>query len=290
MKKIGGKMRDIYKRITDIIIEKLENNIIPWNKPFVNGMLPTNLITKKTYKGINRIVLTNIFQYEQPFFITFKQCKDLGGKIKKGEKGSPVVYWGTFEKGEDEETKRTLAFLKASTVFNVAQCENLPENKIPDLKITETNKEWIKKEAENIVENMNDKPMIYHSEIGKAFYSPLNDFIHMPNKKNFKGIEEYYSILFHELIHSTGHEKRLKRRGVAEGVAFGDENYSKEELVAEIGSAFLCALLGFEKTIENQAAYIKGWLDVLKNDKKIVISAAAKAQKAADYILGRQAF
>jgi antirestriction protein ArdC len=219
------------------------------------------------------------------YWLTFKQCKDLGGNIRKGAQGTPVVYWNWQEIEEDGETEKKVPFMRYYTVFNVAQCENIPEDKIPAT--TEATTTHIDKimQCEGIVENWEDKPEIRHGE-QKAYYRPSSDLVNMPQVETFMNSEEYYSTLFHELTHSTGHEKRLNRQGITEIAPFGTPLYSKEELVAEMGAAFLCGYTGIEyATIDNSAAYIQGWLGKLKNEKKLVILAAAQAQKAANYIL-----
>jgi len=275
----------VYEIITDVIMKKLEGGTIPWQKPWTTrASMPRNLVSQKVYQGINVFVLA-AQQYSSPHWLTFRQCKDLGGDIRRGEKGTPVVYWNWVEIEKDEETEKKIPFMRYYTVFNLAQCENIPEEKIPVTTETAINPMDRIKQCESIVENWKDKPEIRHGKL-VACYRPTLDVIDIPPFTSFINAEEYYNILFHEATHATGHEKRLNRQGITEIAPFGTPLYSKEELVAEMGGAFLCGFAGIEHAvIDNSAAYIQGWLEKLQNDKKLVITAAAQAQKAATYIL-----
>jgi antirestriction protein ArdC len=213
----------------------------------------------------------------------------LSGHVKKGEKGCPVVFWKWLDV-EDEETHETkrIPFLRYYSVFNVAQCENIPA---PTQETILSPEPSPIEAAEEIVANMPHRPEIKKG-LDRAFYSPLQDFVGMPAAEQFKTGEEFYSVLFHELTHATGHGSRLNRKGVAgtEGnwSSFGSNPYAKEELVAEMGSAFLCGEAGIlQRTIDNSAAYVASWLKRLKDDSKLVVQAAGAAQKAADFILGK---
>ena len=274
----------VYEIITNRIIEKLEAGIIPWHKPWhsVEGM-PKNLITRKEYRGIN-VFLLAMQRYESPYWLSFKQAQDLGGNVKKDEKGTPVVFWNWLNQIDDEGKEKNIPFMRYYTVYNVAQCENIDESKIPVVATIHNNFDHIA-ECEAIIANMPNCPEIQQGK-QRASYNPLTDIISMPRFDSFVTAEEFYSTLYHEAIHSTGSEKRLNRLNNNIS-SFGNEEYSKEELVAEMGAAFLCGFAGIENsTINNSAAYIQGWLKALKDDKKLVIMAAAQAQKAADYILG----
>ena len=280
--------KDAYQVITDRICDLLEKGEIPWQKPWNAGTdMPRNLITKKDYRGVNPFLLASM-RYSSPYWLSFKQAKDLGGGVKAGEKGCPVIFWKWIEK-ENEETGEIdkIPFLRYYTVFNLDQCAGIPEDKIPVLN------EEIRpfnpiEAAEKIVTEMPKCPQIEHRE-GRAYYRPSSDTINMPRKELFKGDEEYYSTLFHELTHSTGHESRLNRKGINELQGFGSHSYSKEELCAEMGSAFLCGEACIvERTIENSAGYIQGWLKRLRSDRKFLVHAAAQAQKAADFILNKK--
>lgn len=266
----------IYEMVTDRIIAELEKGIVPWRRPWRVGAA-VNWKTQKPYRGVNTLLL------EPGEYATFKQVSEAGGKVKKGEKGQFVVFWTWLEK-EDEETgeKEKIPFLRYYTVFEInRQCEGL-ETKRND----ETFDHDPIEEAERICASYKDAPPVRLAS-GRAFYRPSDDIVSVPPLCDYPKPEEYYSTLFHEHVHSTGHSKRLNRSGITEIAAFGDENYSKEELVAEIGAAMLCGVAGIDNsTIQNSAAYIGGWLRKLKDDKKLIVQAAAQAQKAADYILG----
>ena len=270
---------NVYERITEIILEQLNAGIIPWQKPWKTSK-PKNYTTGKTYKGINLLML-GIKNFDCEYWATFNQIKKAGGTVKKGERGTTVVYTNYFEV-DDEKTgdPKKIPFLKQYTVFNLEQTEGI---KIPATENSTLDK---LQKCETIWQPMPTKPDIKNDGGNQAFYRPRTDSIHLPKWSRFKTGEEYYSTLFHELIHSTGHETRLARRGIMETDHFGSEQYSTEELIAEIGSAFMCGMTGIEKqTLENSTAYIAGWLKELKNDKRMVVIAAAQAQKAVDFVV-----
>jgi antirestriction protein ArdC len=280
---------DPYQVITDRVITLLEQGIVPWQKPWQGGdQLPQNAVSGRHYRGVN-VFLLHAMNFESPFWLTFNQAKALGGSVRRGEKACPVVFWKWLESEENGEMKR-IAFLRYYSVFNIAQCEGIPRDKIPSLGSTRREHSPIET-AERIVSAMPKRPEVKHG-LDRAFYSPGGDFVAMPSPEQFRTGEDYYSVLFHELAHSTGHETRLNRKGVsgAEGEwsAFGSTPYAKEELVAEMGAAFLCGQAGIvERTLDNSAAYVGSWLQRLKDDRKLVVHAAAQAQKAADFILAR---
>jgi len=276
----------VYELITDRIMEKLEQGCVPWHKPWAgNSEYPKNMITKKEYRGINVFTLS-CAGYASPYWLTYKQAKELGGNIQKGEKGSPVVFWKWLEKkSDDDETEEKIPMLRYYTVFNVCQTEGIDEKKIPALAIKYNELEKIEI-CEQVIARMPKRPEIVHKE-QRAYYRPSNDTLNMPLFESFDDAEKFYSVIFHELTHSTGHQSRLNRKGITEITNFCSKEYSKEELVAEMGAAFLCGHCQIEnKTIDNSAAYIKSWLSELHDDKKMVVVAAAQAQKAADFILG----
>ena len=285
--------KSVYDVITNRIIEALEQGVVPWRKPWKCGA-PANLVTKNEYRGINTIILA-MNPYSSPYFATIKQVNQLGGKVKKGEKGFPVVFWKfpdpdrkrkaegkKDDDGDNQTSKESVPIIRYYTVFNVDQCEGL-EGKIP---IEERIVFNPIEQCEKVVGNYPDKPPIIH-EGHKACYRPIDDEVFMPIPESFVSSQHYYAVLFHELVHSTGHEKRLAREGVKDFSLFGDHKYSKEELVAEIGASFLCGTTGLDtgSVFANQVAYLQSWLDVLKNDKRMIVHAAANAQKAVDHIL-----
>lgn len=287
---------DVYGNFTQLILNKLEQGVVPWYQPWNCNGLPSNYLTKKPYRGINLWLLLSL-NHELPFYLTFKQAKELGGMVKKGSKAIPVCYWNFVYK--HKETGRTIpegllgdypidsltkvCYLKEYKVFPIEQIDGidweLPENggnqSLPVLE-----------RCESVYDEMHEPPKLTHEKEG-AYYHPSLDLINLPPKPRFRTAEDYYAVLFHELVHSTGHKNRLNRPGVEEIDYFGSENYSTEELIAEMGAGFLCGLSGIQEArlIDNQAAYIKNWVSRLKNDKNLLIDAASKAQKAVDYIL-----
>lgn len=274
---------DIYAAITGRIIAQMEQGIIPWQKPWISSGKAISHATGKPYSLLNQMLLGRPGEY-----ITFRQCKEVGGKVKKGEKSSMVVFWKWSEQ-EDEDTGeiKQVPFLRYYNVFHIDQCECITakytqENTFPDGASTvETAQEIIN----DYMERENVK--LTHSEGDRAFYRPATDEIVLPLRKQFVNTAEYYSTVWHELVHSTGHPSRLNR--LDKVAAFGSEVYSKEELVAEIGAAALVNHCGLESptSFRNNAAYIQNWLSVLKGDKRFIVSAAGKAEKAVNLILNQ---
>lgn len=271
---------DIYKEITDRIIREMETGIIPWQKPWVSRGGAISHSTGKPYSLLNQLLLGREGEY-----ITFKQCQEEGGKIRKGEKAKFVVFW-KFLPVIDEETQeeKQVPFLRYYSVFHIDQCEGIEAKhmeSLPELAETDTT-------AESIIADYLNREGVHmiHQTGNDSYYQPSTDKIVLPLIEQFKGTAQYYSTAFHELIHSTGHPKRLNR--IDATAFFGTESYSKEELVAEIGAATLTNLSGLESaaSMKNSSAYIQNWLQVLKNDKHFIISAAGKAEKAVNLVLG----
>lgn len=279
---------DVYEIITNRIIELLEQGTVPWKKPWTEAGVPMNAISKRPYRGINFWLLLSL-DYERNLFLTWDQIKASGASVKKGEHGHIIAFWKVIKKealseGEatNQEKQKNVPLLRYYKVFNVAQCIDLPEGFIEPLVQVELKPI---EECEAIIHTMPQCPVIKHKE-QKAFYRITEDFINMPKKKSFRKSDDYYATFFHELIHSTGHEKRLNRSTIAEMAEFGSETYSIEELVAELGSAYLCSFAGIlSGQINNNAAYIKGWLGKLRDDKRFIVRASAYAQRATDFIL-----
>ncbi|MBU4642907.1 ArdC family protein [Bacillus toyonensis] len=269
---------NVYEIVTNKIIEKLEQGTVPWKKPWVNGNIAVNWKTQKPYRGINTMLL------DSGEYVTFKQVQEAKGKVKKGAKSEIVVFWKWLEK-EDKETGNIekIPMLRYYKVFNINQCEGIESKR----KEEETFEHNPIEDAENIVKGYVNSPSLSWNS-GRAFYQPVMDHVNVPPMKDFPKVEGYYSTLFHEFIHSTGHCSRLNRDGITSATAhFGSEEYSKEELVAEIGASMLTGLAGFvDVTFDNSTAYIQSWLRNLKNDKTLIVKAASQAQKAVDYILG----
>ena len=282
---------DVQQKVTDFIIRRLEEGVIPWQMPFKGYCVPQNYVSKRAYRGINTLLLASL-NYENPYFLTFDQVKDLGGKVKKGEKGIPVVFWKMLESNKDthtnqqgEEVTDRKPILKYYYVFNVAQTENVTYDFPKPIEFKESDTIIA---GENIYLNMPQKPRLETTNRVQAFYSPAQDYVHMPGKQYFTSNHNYYATLFHELIHSTGHASRLNREEMEGMSFFGDEKYSKEELTAEIGASFLCAEIKIDtlNILNSSASYIQSWLRELKNDKSLIMRASSKAQKAVDFILG----
>jgi antirestriction protein ArdC len=275
---------EVYASITRRIVTLLEQGTVPWHKPWkVTTGLPRNFVTKKPYRGINVFLLTAL-GYESPHWLTFRQALELGGCVRKGERSSRILFWDQ-KTIEDEESgeERKVPLLRLYSVFNVAQCDGIKENEAPASSEPES---IVFTKPEEIVEKMPKRPKIKHGTT-ESFYSQREDCVSLPTQKQFDRKEEYYSTLFHELVHATGHESRLGRPTLTEKAGFGTNPYCKEELIAEMGAAFLCGHSEIiERTIDNSAAYLLGWLAQLKNDKTLIVQAAAQAQRAADFILG----
>lgn len=276
---------DLYQTITNNIIEQLENGVIPWHKPWhgVNDG-SFNRVSKKPYSFMNQMLLKHDGEYA-----TFKQWQSLGGKVKKDEKSEIVVFWKMhkIEETKEDGTKvsKTIPLLRYYNVFHVSQIEGVEPKELAPVVHKPI------EEAEAIINAYNDRETLVMSDVkgDKAFYAPLLDYLQVPVKEQYTDINEYYSTKFHEMVHSTGHKSRLNRFEDNTKLApFGSEDYSKEELVAEIGSAFLMGSCGADttNTFNNSTAYIQSWLNVLKNDKRLIVSASGKAEKAVKYILG----
>jgi antirestriction protein ArdC len=281
---------DLYAEVTNQIVFMLEKGVVPWRSPILGRSTaghPKNLESGKQYRGINVFLLafTAWAQgYDSAYWLTFNQAKQRGGLVKKGEKSSMVVFWKEYEVADKEtgEAKK-IPVLRYYNVFNATQCDGI---EIPDAVKFEPLDFKPIEAADAVVKGYAEAPAIEHGG-QQACYRPLADIVRMPEPSRFISAEEYYSTLFHELGHSTGHSKRLDRKLDTDPKPFGSPDYGREELIAEMSAAFLCGHVGIPPTvIENQAAYLQGWLKQLKDDKRLVIAAAGAAQKAADWIRG----
>ena len=279
-------MPSVYEIVTEKIIKQLESGVAPWRKPWT-CQTPANLLTQKEYRGLNVFTLASQ-GFPSRFWLTFNQATQLGGRIRKGEKSSPVIFWNIGEERETttqdctKETSRPF-LLRYYSVFNLSQAEGID---ISASLLQETRTNGPIGTCEQLVTNMPNPPAFEQSD--KAWYSPSNDVVGMPARGIFHSSEEYYATEFHELAHSTGHAKRLHRENFDNPVSFGSESYSKEELIAEMTAAMLCGIAGIEQRIlENSAAYLKTWIARLKSDSRLLVSAASQAQKAADFIQGK---
>lgn len=300
---------NVYEEVTKRILKQMEEGVIPWRKPWKNnnkyngGWFPAiSFSTKKPYDIMNQMLLG----FQAGTYITFEQCKKAGGHVKKGEKGSFVVGWvvtnnkkqdadGNIVVDENGEAIWEKHFaLRYYNVFNIeTQCEGIDLNKAEEIKPDETILEP-SEVAEEIMKKYlesEDAPQFDNTGSNRAYYSPSEDKVVVPNIGQYKTIAEYYSTAFHELTHSTMKESRCNRQEERKGknVAFGSEEYSKEELVAEIGAAALVNFAGIETdaSFQNSASYIQGWSKKLKEQPKMIVYASAQAQKAIDYILSR---
>lgn len=289
-----SEFRDVYSRITGKIVADLEQGVRPWHRPW-NAEHLAGRITRPLrhngipYQGINVVVLWCAGVaggHASPFWVTFKQALALGGNVRKGERGELVVYANRITRTETddkgEEIEREIPFLKGYTVFNAEQCDNLPAHfaatveapALPLAQRIETADRFFAATGATIRHGGN-----------RAYYAEGPDYVQMPPFETFRDAESHAATLAHELTHWTKHPSRLARD--MGRVKWGDEGYAREELVAELGSAFLCADLGITPEVrEDHAAYIASWLQVLKNDKRFIFSAAGHAQRAADYLHG----
>lgn len=278
---------DVYSMVTERIIKQLEAGYIPWRKPWVNCRAGSfNRISRNPYSLMNQILLQHDGEYA-----TFRQWEEIGGRIKKGEKSEIVVFWKMQEKkvdeGEENDKIRQIPILRYYNVFHISQVENVlplpPEEPYPTEPISE---------AEAVLHEYvgREKIKLHIGKSNQAFYRLSDDSITLPGIDQFAVPQEYYSTAFHEAIHSTMKAGRCDREEENKNSFFGNDDYSKEELTAEIGSAAMLNCLGIEtdRTFENNAAYIQSWLRVLQNDKRFIISASGKAEKAVRYILNAE--
>jgi antirestriction protein ArdC len=292
-----GIQRDnLYREITDKIIAELERGIVPWVQPWTSGKqlcplgLPVNGLTRRSYSSINILLLWSALEergFASPYWVTFKQCIAMGGSVRKGEKGTHVYFADKFVPHK-EKTRATeagdepnaIAFLKRYTVFNAEQCDGLPKGLI----VTPVAKpeRQIVPEAEALIAATGADFRIGGDQ---AFYVPSEDFIRIPNQTAYPDQINYYRTAFHELGHWTGHKTRLDRNLTTK---FGTVDYAREELVAEMATAFVCASLGIVPTVRH-ADYIGNWLQVLKEDARAIVKAASLASKACDFILAFKA-
>ncbi|HZO80560.1 MAG TPA: zincin-like metallopeptidase domain-containing protein, partial [Candidatus Binataceae bacterium] len=267
----------------------------PWRRPWTSTGLPRNLITKKPYLGINHFLLS-ASKFVSPFWLTMRQANHLGGSIRRGEESTIVTFWKIHDAKQSEtedldvepkeEKNRRRFVLRFYRVWNLEQCD-LPQAVLDKLPKIEIHQQDPIEAVEKIVAGMPNPPEIVRAG-SKACYSPITDRVTLPPRELFESAAEDAATTLHELSHSTGHQKRLGREGITEVAPFGTAVYSREELVAELSAAFLCAEAGISNAvIQNQAAYVAGWLQRLRDDRRLIVQAVAQAQKAADYILNR---
>jgi len=285
--------QDIYSRVTETILAQLEKGTVPWNSPhFARVGFPANFQSRNDYQGCN-VLLLGMCGYVSPHFLTYKQAQAMGGQVRKGEKGHLVIKYGQYQKKEanensQEEETSSRGYLRGYTVFNACQIDGIDFPQIPLPEFTPS--ERVAK-AQGMIDKMPNPPKVHEGRVVQTCYTPASDEIDIPNREYFSSEERFYKSLFHELVHSTGAAHRLARKTLIEnkGMVMGAQKiYSKEELVAEIGAAFLCAQAGIVMDgHKNSTAYLEGWLKVLKtkDNRRWIAEAAAQAQKAVHYIL-----
>jgi antirestriction protein ArdC len=275
----------VYEIVTKSIIEQLKSNLVPWVQPWSSdrsSLLPYNAVSQRHYRGVNVLLLwaaaeTN--RYKNPAWLTFKQAQELGGTVKKGEKATPIVYASSFKKTETpeagEENKKDIRFLKFYYVFNLEQTTGLPGHlcRVPEEKPLEDRLHHVEAFIEKVGANV-------HHGGERAYYSPSTDVIVLPPMKDFESPAHYYATSLHEHVHFSGHPSRLNRDLTGR---FGSRSYAAEELVAELGAAFLCSFLEIKAELRH-ASYVASWLELLENDSKAIFTAASAASKAADYL------
>jgi antirestriction protein ArdC len=294
--KTGRTVRDAAAETTSAILAQLEAGTVPWQRPWSAGpvRVPTSLSTGKPYRGINVFLLD--FEamakgYASPYWGTYRQIGERGGQVRKGEKSTQIVFWKLLDKTETVDGKavaRKIPLLRLFHVFNVAQCDWSDDARLPQ--VPETNPvEAIEHAAQLVAGYLATGPTLAHGG-DSAYYRPATDAVQMPEMSAFESAEHYYSTLYHELTHSTGHDTRLKRDGIAQGTfgRFGDAVYSFEELVAEMGAAMCCLLAGINQaaTLPSSASYLAHWVSALRGDASLIIKAASAAQKAVDRLAG----
>lgn len=276
-----------YKVVTDQIIERLKAGVVPWRQPWseraaTGGSYPRNAITGRAYSGVNVLLLwsqAQVHGYEKPMWLTYKQAKEHGGHVRQGEKGTQICFLSSFEVDDASSPtgKRRASFLRLYTVFNIAQCDGLaimsgrPRIRNPGAR-DETVDAFVAATGASVV---------YGGS--RACFRPFDDHIEMPVFEAFKSADAFYSTEFHELTHWTGGKSRLDRKF---GRAFGDESYTAEELVAELGAAFLCSEFSIDN-VEDNAAYIQSWIKYLSDHERAIVSAASMASKAVEFLRGK---
>ena len=294
----GSKNRiTVYQRVTEQVMDLLKQGTVPWQKSWdAHVGPPRNGVSGRYYRGFNVFVLS-LAGFESPYWFTPRQVNGLDAHIRKGERVRWVQFWKFWDPGkgsetrEDEPEKRRKGALiiRAYRVVNLDQCEGPGIKIFRDKHAAETpvrhDNDPIAA-CERIVDGMPNRPGVRFGG-DRACYHMKSDVVELPHLHAFVSSEEFYAAYFHELVHSTGHPERLNRKTLTDGTPFGSPTYSREELVAEMGAAFLCAVAGIEDpTLQNSAAYIDGWLTYLRSDPKALIVAGAQAQKAADYVMG----
>ncbi len=296
--------KDIYERLTEQAIAGLTSKGLEWFRPWTNAQgdieLPLNNHSKRYYKGVNVATLTAVMQemgYEHNEWVTYKQANELKGQVRKGEKGTEVIFWvvgyyidgkwystaqAARKAGHTPKDRDKTFSVRSYRVFNIGQCDSI-EPRRKSLKTEETAAREVSRRAVDVLEQYVGAPQVKHGG-SSAYYNPRKDVVQMPKVEQFSTSDSYDHTLFHELVHSTGHDTRLARKGVTDKIHFGSESYAQEELIAEMGAQYLCALTGTEAGTASQA-YINNWCEKLNSEPRWIVYAASKAEKAVNHIL-----
>ena len=285
--------KKICEMVADRVLEEMEKGVAPWNQPWFGSERFVSHVNGKHYSLLNCILLGKPGEYA-----TFNQISKEGGKVKKGAKSKFVVLWNPMKKivmdDTGEEKEKTYFILKYYRVFNLNDCENIKKRYLNDDDTRFVHE--VDRNAEDVINAYcAANPMlkiVRDEQSNRAFYRPSEDLITVPMMEQFEKIEEFYSTLFHEMTHSTGHWSRLGRfKDTGVVAAFGGEDYGKEELIAELGAAALCGKCGIESrdSFRNSTAYLKGWMEAIKGNPEMIVAAAGKADKAVAFILGEAA-
>ncbi len=280
---------DVNSIITEKILAQLEAGVAPWRKPW-SSKPAANLISQRPYRGINQFLL-GAAGYSSQFWLTYAQAAKLGGNVRRGEKSSMVVFWKigeerTYVRKDGTEKTGKSVLLRYSSVFNLEQCEHEGKPLADKLGIARQPRRVASiAECQALIDGMPNRPAFERS--GSAWYKPPVDIVGLPSIDLFESSEAYFATAYHELCHATGHVSRLNREGITEKHLFSSGEYGFEELVAEMGSAFLCGAAGISpRVLENSASYLASWIKVIKSDSRILVKAASQAQKASDYVRG----
>ena len=264
-----------YEKITNQILALLDQGVLPWKQPWAS-ILPQS-VRGRTYRGLNLLILS-MQSYSDPRWVTFNHVKELGGSVRKGERATWISFWQQVEREERNGDKKSFPLMRPYAVFNIAQCEGL---ELQPLKTELCDGTPIER-AEEVIRNL---PWDLTIKTGSAAYWSPSDpnSVTMPAPKSFESMDAFYSTLFHEVAHATGHSTRLSRDMSGH---FGEETYGFEELVAQFTAAFVCAQIGIDGTSQEDASYVGGWAKTLRDSPKMILKAAGQAQRAADFILG----
>ena len=296
-----NKTSNLYNKITSQFVSALKNGAPPWIKPWSEYSSrpthPTNAITDRKYTGINVTILwtaATTHGFKRDRWLTFNQTRNAGGHVRRGQKGTVVILYRDIEVRRKDESgalildsngetmKEKIKFIKGFTLFNVDQCDGLPQKVIEGSTLPAEKPAW--KSHKDIESLLNSKSVQIRHDCDQAAYYPKEDIIRMPVKKAFKTDSCYYSTLLHELVHWTGHHSRLNRPGISKPLDFSKSTYAFEELIAEIGSAFLCAEFGLKCDLRHES-YVISWISELENDPKAIFATSALAWKARSYLL-----